>query len=222
MWHTLLAVLLALQVSTAPASEYPAKVIGISDGDTLAVLRGDKTSVKVRLHGIDAPETGQDYGSRSKQSASELTFGKTVTIQPRDVDRYGRTVAVVILPDGRSLNEAQVRHGMAWWYRRYAPADPTLEAAENEARTARRGLWADPRPIPPWEWRQGGGAAPVAPGVVVGNRNSHVYHRPNCPSVVKMKASNRVAIGSAEEAEQQGYRQAADCRWAHKKRQTIP
>ena len=69
--------------------------------------------------------------------------------------RYGRTVAVVILPDGRSLNAELVRAGLAWWYRRYAPDDETLERLEREAREARRGLWGDPEPIPPWEWRRG-------------------------------------------------------------------
>ena len=96
-------------------SDYPARVIGISDGDTITVLR-DRAQVRIRLHGIDAPETGQDFGSRAKQAASSLAFGKTVTIKVRDTDRYGRTVADVILPDGRLLNHELVREGMAWWF----------------------------------------------------------------------------------------------------------
>jgi endonuclease YncB( thermonuclease family) len=73
--------------------------------------------VKIRLHGIDAPESGQDFGSRAKQTASELAFGKEVTIRPLDTDRYGRTVADVILPDGRSMNREMVAQGLSWWYR---------------------------------------------------------------------------------------------------------
>ncbi len=69
------------------------------------------------------------------------------------LDRYGRTIADVILPDGRVLNRELVRAGFAWWYRRYAPEDETLEQLECEARGARRGLWADAEPVPPWEWR---------------------------------------------------------------------
>ena len=95
---------------------YSARVVGISDGDTITVLTADKTQHRIRLWGIDAPETGQDFGSRAKQAASGLAFGKTVKILPRDTDRYGRTVAEVILPDGRSMNREMVRQGMAWWY----------------------------------------------------------------------------------------------------------
>src|SRR4051812_3638778 len=86
------------------------KVVGVSDGDTLTVLKG-RTQVKVRLHGIDAPERGQDFGSRAKHTASDLAFGRTVTVRPRELDRYGRTVADVILPDGRSLNREMVGQG---------------------------------------------------------------------------------------------------------------
>ena len=85
-------------VSSASAGEYIARVIGITDGDTLTVLTAQKSQVKIRLAGIDAPESGQDFGTRAKQAASELAFGKIVTIIERDKDRYGRTVADVWLP----------------------------------------------------------------------------------------------------------------------------
>src|SRR3954467_11635776 len=99
MRYTTPALLLAFLVRPASAAECPARVVGVSDGDTLTVLRDGRTQVKIRLHGIDAPETGQDFGSRAKQAASDLAFGQTVTIRERDTDRYGRTVAVVVLPD---------------------------------------------------------------------------------------------------------------------------
>jgi Staphylococcal nuclease homologue len=93
-----LPALVALLVFTAPSfvADYPARVVGISDGDTITVLTAEKKQVKIRLNGIDAPETGQDFGTRAKQLASELAFGKTITIKERDKDRYGRTVAEVI------------------------------------------------------------------------------------------------------------------------------
>src|SRR5262245_9559586 len=112
MRQTIPALLFSLLVSPAGAGDYTGRVVGISDGDTLTVLRDCRTQVKIRLHGIDAPETGQDFGARAK-AASELAFRQVVTVKPRDVDRYGRTVAVVILPDGRSLNEEQVRRVIA-------------------------------------------------------------------------------------------------------------
>ncbi|MBS1856124.1 MAG: thermonuclease family protein [Acidobacteria bacterium] len=72
----------------------------------------------------------------------------------RDIGRYKRTVAEIILPDGRNLNQEVVRAGLAWWYRTYAKHDAVLPALEDEARAAKRGLWADPSPMPPWEWRR--------------------------------------------------------------------
>ncbi len=107
---------------------------------------------RIRLHGIDCPEKRQAFGKRAKQFTSTLVFGNTVTVQVLDRDRYGRTVGVVLLPDGRSLNHELVRAGLAWMYRRYTN-DQSLSDLEEEARVARRGLWADPHAVPPWEWR---------------------------------------------------------------------
>ncbi len=108
---------------------------------------------RIRLHGIDCPEKRQAFGNRAKQFTSTLVFGNTVTVQVMDRDRYGRTVGEVLLPDGRSLNRELVKAGFAWWYWRYAPDDETLAQLEREARRTKRGLWADPNPIPPWQWR---------------------------------------------------------------------
>jgi micrococcal nuclease len=134
------------------AAEFQGKVVGVADGDTITVLR-DRESVRVRLNGIDAPEQGQAFGNRAKQFTSSLAFGKVVTARVKDRDRYGRLVADVILPDGRNLNHELVRTGFAWWFRRYAPNDRMLADLEAEAPEARRGLWADPKPVAPWEWR---------------------------------------------------------------------
>ncbi len=126
--------------------------MGVSDGDTITVLHNGKGE-RIRLHGIDCPEKRQAFGKRAKQFTSKLVFGKTVTVQVVDRDRYGRTVAEVLLPDGRSLNRELVRAGFAWWYWRYTPDDETLAQLERDARGAKRGLWVDANPIPPWEWR---------------------------------------------------------------------
>jgi micrococcal nuclease len=123
--------------------------VGISDGDTLSVLRKGK-AVKVRLHGVDTPEKAQAFGTRAQQFTGELVFQHEVTVIVRDTDRYGRLVGEVLLPDGRSLNQELVRAGMAWWYLPYAPKDTTLAQLETEARAAKRGLWAEAHPIPPW------------------------------------------------------------------------
>ena len=201
--------LFLLLVSHAHAAEYPAKVVGITDGDTLTVLTTKKTQVKIRLAGIDAPESGQDFGTRAKQAASSLAFGKAVTIIERDVDRYGRIVAEVILPDGRSLNRELVGEGAAWWYRKYATADKVLAQLEAAARQDRRGLWSQSAPVPPWEWRKGGGPSP-ATGVIA-NRRSHIYQRPHCPAAGRLKEDNRVMFVTPTAAEAAGYRRAGDC-----------
>ncbi len=127
--------------------------MGVSDGDTITVLHSGKP-VRIRLHGIDCPEKRQAFGKRAKQFTSRLTYGKTVTVRDLGLDRYGRTIGDVILPDGRMLNQELVKAGFAWWYHRYAPDDETLAQLEREAREAQRGLWADPHAVPPWEWRE--------------------------------------------------------------------
>ena len=106
-------------------------MVGVSDGDTITVLR-DRTQVRIRLYGVDCPETGQDFGSRAKQFTSELAFGKIVKVVPRATDRYGRIVADVVLPDGRVLNDELIKAGLAWWYRQHAQNIGTL--SELEAR----------------------------------------------------------------------------------------
>jgi endonuclease YncB( thermonuclease family) len=206
----LLAVVAAALAAGAPPGDFSARVVGVSDGDSLTVLKGH-TQIRVRLHGVDAPESEQDFGSRAKQTASALAFGKDVTVRPVDVDRYGRTVAVVVLPDGRVLNHELLRAGMAWWYRRYAPGDVTLARLEAEARAARRGLWAQASPVPPWDWRRGRGVSPAQTSEVVGNRRSLVYHRSSCPNAARVAPANRVRFDSEAAAAAAGYRPGKDC-----------
>jgi micrococcal nuclease len=129
------------------------KVVGVTDGDTVTLRTEDQT-LKVRLTGIDTPERGQPFGTRAKQALSGKVFGKTILLNSSGEDRYGRTLGEIML-DGSSINEWLVREGMAWWYERYAPTETRLRDAQQEAQQARRGLWADPEPVPPWEWRRG-------------------------------------------------------------------
>lgn len=114
-------------------------------------MTSDKREIKIRLAQIDAPEKSQAFGQRSKQSLSDLVFGKEVRIVREDTDRYGRMVAKVYV-GGIDVNAEQVRNGMAWVYTKYA-TDRSFFDIEKEAKTNRRGLWSDLNPTPPWEYR---------------------------------------------------------------------
>ena len=127
-------------------------VVAIADGDTLTVLSEDFQQVKVRLAEIDAPEKRQAFGTRSRQSLSELCHEKRAEVRVTDVDRYKRIVGRVSC-GGVDANAAQVRRGMAWVYDRYAK-DKTLYRLQDEARSAGRGPWADQNPTDPWDWRK--------------------------------------------------------------------
>ena len=143
--------------SNATAADFQAKVIHIVDGDTITVLNATKKKIKIRLNGIDCPEKAQAYGNKAKQFTKNLVAGQMVTIQAYDQDKYGRTIGGVILDDGRNLSQELVKAGYAWWYRKYAPGNTVLEKLETVAREAKTGLWSDPHPIPPWDFRHRGG-----------------------------------------------------------------
>ena len=148
--------LFALLILPWPAfADFSGRVVGVTDGDTIKVMHNGKAE-KIRLHGIDCPEKAQPFGTKAKQFTSAMVFGKEVTVKDYGLDniRFKRTLGEIVLPDGRVVNEELLRAGLAWWYRKYAPNRVDLAALEEEARTARRGLWADPHPVPPWEWRK--------------------------------------------------------------------
>ena len=130
-------------------------VVGVADGDTLKVRCGEPGRYEqrsIRLSAVDAPEKSQPFGQRSKQSLSDLCFQQQATIRAITTDRYGRTVADVACRN-RDVGTEQVRSGMAWVYRQYAKGYDALYPIEDDAKHSRRGLWTDPKPVPPWEWR---------------------------------------------------------------------
>lgn len=164
IWRVL-GLLLAL-VGPLAAAEYSGKVIAVSDGDTLTILTAEKQQVKVRLGEIDTPESGQPYGARAKQALSDLVFGKVVRLVVQDTDRYGRTVGRVFV-GATDVNAELVKQGVAWVYRQYAK-DQSLYRLEEQAKLAKRGLWALPEAqrCQPWDWRRGTcSVAPVSPAV---------------------------------------------------------
>lgn len=149
---------LAMGCSLASADVLDGRVVGVTDGDTVTVIDAAKTEYKIRVAGIDAPEKAMPWGQKSKQAMSDRVYGRDVRVDWSKRDRYGRIVGKVIV-DGKDAGLALVGEGLAWHYKKYENEQPLadrLEYArlENEARAMRRGLWSDPAPVPPWEWRK--------------------------------------------------------------------
>lgn len=156
--------------SGVQAETFTAKVIAVMDGDTLLILReggseaaghppaspsrglGHGKPVKLRMANIDAPEKLQAFGRQSRDSLLEMVGKKQVQIETQAVDQYGRIVGLVSI-DGRSVNQEQVKRGMAWEYSHYH-SDKTYLVLQSDAREARRGLWAQTSPQAPWQWRK--------------------------------------------------------------------
>jgi endonuclease YncB( thermonuclease family) len=133
-------------------------VVGVADGDTVTVLDASRQQYKIRLMGIDAPEKKQAFGNKSKQALSDLVFNKQVSVEFNKTDKYGRTIGKILV-DGLDANLEQVKKGMAWHYKQYqkeqSSVDRTAYAkAEELAKAEKLGLWFDPSPTPPWDFRR--------------------------------------------------------------------
>ena len=162
-----------LQASAATSETFPrqnelrGRVVAVTDGDTIKVLDANNKSHKVRLIGIDAPEKSQPFGTASRKNLEAMVAGQQVLVRSAKHDKYGRILGSVWAQPRdcprcdklRYINYAQILAGMAWWYRYYADDQSVedrsqFESAEREAIASRRGLWADPKPVPPWVWRR--------------------------------------------------------------------
>lgn len=127
------------------------KVIGVHDGDTVNLLISGNKQVKIRLAQIDAPESDQAFGQKSRQMLASMVFNKNVKVEKETVDKYGRTVGTIFV-DSIDVNREQIKQGMAWAYRQYLH-DQSLVDDEEKAKQSKVGLWSDPNPMPPWEYR---------------------------------------------------------------------
>jgi endonuclease YncB( thermonuclease family) len=148
----LLLILTFISISLS-AAEIKGKVVGVSDGDTITVLDDmDNGRFRIRLDKIDAPEKNQAFGNKSKQVLSSLIYGKNVVVRFNKIDNYGRVLGVVFLGE-KEINLIMVQDGYAWHYSYYDKTQSYIDA-EKKARLEKKGLWIDPNPINPYEFRK--------------------------------------------------------------------
>lgn len=196
-------------------------VYKVSDGDTVKVnCNGRK--VKIRLYGVDTPEKKQRYGMEATQYTSQAVLNKIVDIRVIDVDRYGRSVAIVE-QGGFNLNENLVRNGFAWVYNRYCKESfcSDFKQFEKRARQQGIGLWSDHRPTAPWDYRRAmrGNSSQsrnnstksqaTHSGNYHGNVNSHVFHGSSCRHYNCKNC--RQSFSSKSQATRAGYRAHNEC-----------
>lgn len=148
--------LLFLLLLSVPAWALSGRVVGVTDGDTITVLTADRQQVRVRLYGIDCPEKKQAYGDRARDFVGSAVFGRDVQVEVVGHDRYGRTLGIVSRPGDRVLNRELLVNGLAWVYKKYCKRPECAQWSDDEAaaRSARRGLWKQENPLPPWQWRK--------------------------------------------------------------------
>jgi len=175
----------------AASASWLGEVVEFTDGDTCNVSPvGGGKPVPIRVFGVDAPELAQSYGPEAREVLRALVVGQAVTVKPKGTS-HTRTVARLTLPDGRDVGAELVAQGAAWWSREYAPTDRPLSELEARAKAERRGLWVDPSPTPPEEFRHPGyakiieeaGRGDDTPGLVWVTARGACYHRESCPTL---------------------------------------
>ncbi len=152
MNNVFLAAACVMLAANLIAAQLNGRVVGVADGDTITVLDATKTQHKIRLNTIDAPEKAQAFGQKGKQRLSDYVFGKDVNVEWRKKDRYGRILGTV-WHGSMNVNLQMIKDGFAWHYKQYDQSKVYADA-EDEARAAKRGLWVDKSPTPPWEFRK--------------------------------------------------------------------
>jgi len=152
-YNSRLTILILLILLPSTCLSWPAKVVSVTDGDTINVIR-DNRQIEIRLYGIDTPEKKQDYGQQAKDLTSALVAGRNVEIEQKDTDQDGRVVGLVKV-DGQSLNEMIIQNGYAWVYWQYCKEKFCTDWVKSEgvARQQKKGMWSSSDIVPPWEWR---------------------------------------------------------------------
>jgi endonuclease YncB( thermonuclease family) len=150
----------AAQAQAQPGQTFMARAVEVTDGDTYDVRRSAGGEVTIRLHGVDAPESAQPYGTAATRAARRYIGGKEVRVAVEEIGRYGRAVARVEA-EGGDLGAMLIGDGLAWHYRQYAPHETEYARLQRQARNADRGLWSQANPTAPWEWRDRSSGQPA-------------------------------------------------------------
>ncbi len=153
-----LAVVSVVLSQPAATSRQEVNICRVIDGDTVTIcpLTPGGTERSVRLYGIDAPESDQPGGPEATRFVTIWIERHDLLLTVHDTDRYGRIIGELSIfgdAHSRTLNEELVYNGLAWWYREYAAGDEQLSALQAQAQAAKRGIWSQDSPVPPWEWR---------------------------------------------------------------------
>ncbi len=159
---TLLWCLTACPAWAAQSQPWTGKVTAVENGSTLEVSQGGRTETLL-LAGVAAPELSQPWGRQAREFVQQSALGQEVTVEPQGTDHKKRPLATIILPDGRDLGAEMVKDGLAWHYQRFSK-NPLLGDMQKDARADQRGLWSEPGPVPPWEWRSRHGEEAPAEG----------------------------------------------------------
>lgn len=205
----------------ALAGQISGKVVGVSDADTITVLQ-NKQQHKIRLYGVDCPESGQAFDNKAKQFTANMVFGKDVAVTVYDNDRYQRSVGVVRI-GGTTLNEALLKNGLAWHYEKYCKESFCTEwkSLQQHAQDDEIGLWGSKNQVAPWDWRKdkresanrqgiAWDFAQETPGVKFhGNVKTRVFHTSSCSQYNCQNCTEN--FRSVSEAVKAGFRKHDQC-----------
>ena len=152
MKKILIVLILLCTAFSLQAQQFRVKVVGITDGDTFTAINRDKLQIRFRMYGIDAPEKKQAFSSVSTEKLKEMIHGKKVIVTVHSRDPWGRYVVTVRAGKIKDVSAEMLRLGLAWHYKKYDKT-PHYAQLEEQARNQRLGLWKDPSPVAPWDFR---------------------------------------------------------------------
>ena len=220
-----LAVAFMLFTTKVSALTITGTLVSVHQGDifTIKSTSSDEKLYKIRLSGIDTPEPKQPFGLKAKEFTEAEIIDIEIQVEYSSTDFYGRLIGSVLLSRGRVLNEELVRNGLAWHYRVTPSPSTSLERLQYEAWEKKLGLWVEPSPMPPWQFRRGGVffTPPVKESQmdydlilnygIIGDLKRKIYWWPACKDYPDKKEKN-IIFGYKQLAEDMGYRSSSGCK----------